>query len=248
MQETFFIADLHLAPEKPATIFLCLKFLAGRAQQASALYILGDLFEVWLGDDNDEPVYQDVLTALHNLTQRGVPVFVMHGNRDFLLGKGFVNATGCQLIPDPSVIDLYGVPTLLMHGDALCTLDTDYQAFRQQVRNPQWQQQFLAQPLSQRRILAQQARIQSKKLVRTKAEAVMDVTLESVIFALETHKVYHLIHGHTHKPAIHQFTYKGHAASRKVVGDWRDESAMVLRCTPSDCQLYQVLGIREAGV
>lgn len=241
MSETYFIADLHLAPKRPTLFALFSDFLAARAKAAEALYILGDLFEVWLGDDEDEPTYQPVLTALHNLTASGVPVFVMHGNRDFLLGKDFVAATGCQLINEEHIIDLYGTPTLLMHGDSLCTLDVEYQAFRKQVRNPQWQQQFLAQPLANRRILAQQARAQSQTKTQNTAEEIMDVTPEAVISAIEKHGVYHLVHGHTHRPAIHQLTVNGQTAYRRVVGDWRDDSAMILSCTPDGCQLVDLL-------
>ncbi len=240
MPETLFIADLHLDPKRPNTLTLCLDFLAGRARQAKALYILGDLFEVWLGDDDDEPAYQQVLTALHHLTASGVFVLVMHGNRDFLLGEGFVAATGCQLIDDPHIIDLDGTPTLLMHGDSLCTLDVDYQAFRQQVRNPQWQAQFLAKPLAQRRTFAQQARTHSQAKIQMTAEAIMDVAPDAVISALETHNVYQLIHGHTHRPAMHQLTVNGQTAYRRVVGDWRDESAIILSCTAEGCQLIDL--------
>ncbi|HDN25983.1 MAG TPA: UDP-2,3-diacylglucosamine diphosphatase [Thioploca sp.] len=244
MSETLFIADLHLDPKRPTPLALCLDFLAGRARQAEALYILGDLFEVWLGDDEDEPTYQQVLTALHNLTASGVPVFIMHGNRDFLLGEGFVAATGCQLLDEDHLIDLYGTPTLLMHGDSLCTLDVEYQAFRQQVRNPQWQKQFLAQPLAQRRRLAQQARAYSQTKAQNTAEAIMDVTPEAVIsafLALEKPGVYHLIHGHTHRPAVHQLTVNGQTAYRRVVGDWRDNSAVILICAQDGCQLVDLL-------
>lgn len=237
MPETLFIADLHLDSRWPAKTHLCLEFLAGRARQAEALYILGDLFEVWLGDDDDEPSYQSILTALHQLTTAGVVVSVMPGNRDFLLGKDFVKRTGCQLIPDPSVIDLYGVPTLLMHGDVLCTLDVDYQQFRQQVRHPIWQQQFLAQSLEQRRLLAKQVRNYSQTQTQTTAAAIMDVTTEAVITTLEAQGVYQLIHGHTHRAGQYPLKVKGLPACRWVVGEWHQPGATLLSCTPSSCQL-----------
>jgi UDP-2,3-diacylglucosamine hydrolase len=240
MSETLFIADLHLDPKRPIIIHRFLDFLAKRALKAEALYILGDLFEVWVGDDEDEPIYQDILTALHNLTASGVPVFIMHGNRDFLLGKDFVATTGCQLVKEPYLIDLYGTPTLLMHGDSLCTLDREYQAFRQQVRHPAWQAQFLAQPLAQRRKLAQQARAHSITKGQITAEAIIDVTPEAVISALETADVYNLIHGHTHRPAVHQLEIKGQSAHRWVVGDWRNDTAIILSCTPKNCQLIDL--------
>ncbi|EDN68467.1 UDP-2,3-diacylglucosamine hydrolase [Beggiatoa sp. PS] len=201
---------------------------------------MGDLFEVWVGDDEDEPIYQEILTALHHLTTGGVPVFVMHGNRDFLLGKDFAIATGCQLIDEPYFIDLYGIQALLMHGDSLCTLDIEYQAFRQQVRNPAWQAQFLAQPLAQRRKLAQQARAYSMTKGQTTAEAIMDVTPEAVISVLETAGVYALIHGHTHRPAEHQLEVNGQIAYRWVVGDWQDDTAIIFSCTPENGQLIDL--------
>ncbi|MDM8560249.1 UDP-2,3-diacylglucosamine diphosphatase [Candidatus Parabeggiatoa sp. HSG14] len=240
MSEILFIADLHLDPKRPTPMALCLKFLADYARQSEALYILGDLFEVWVGDDDDNPTYQKILAALHDLTTSGIPVYVMCGNRDFLLGEDFAKVTGCQVIPDSYLIDLYGVSTLLMHGDSLCTLDVEYQAFRQQVRNRKWQEQFLAQPLTQRHILAQQARTQSQAKTTTTLEAIMDVTSDAVISVLETHGVYHLIHGHTHRPFVHHLKVNGKNAIRRVVGDWRDDKAIILKCTPKNCQLINL--------
>ncbi len=245
MSETLFIADLHLDPKRPRSFNRCLTFLANRARQADALYILGDLFEVWLGDDDDEPSYQQILTALHHLTISGVPVFIMRGNRDFLLGTDFAKATGCQLIDDPYLIDLYHTPTLLMHGDMLCTRDVEYQTFRQQVRDPHWQQHFLAQPLAQRRLLAQHARAHSQAKNQNTAKDIMDVTPDAVISVLKTQGVYHLIHGHTHRPAIHQLIIDGQTAYRRVVGDWRDESAILLSCTPEGCQLIDLENVNQ---
>jgi len=238
MPKTLFIADLHLEPNRPIPLNYFKEFLANRVQQADALYILGDLFEVWLGDDQDEPTYQTIQTALYNVK---CPLFIMHGNRDFLLGADFAEATGSQLIKDPHLIDLYGTPTLLMHGDILCTQDKDYQAFRQQVRHPEWQKQFLAQPLAQRRILAQQARAQSQAKTQSTAENIMDVTPDAVVSALETHGVHQLIHGHTHRPAQHQLTINGQTAYRHVLGDWRDDSAKILSCTPETCELIDLI-------
>ncbi len=239
MPETLFISDLHLEPNRPIPLNYFKEFLANRVQQADALYILGDLFEVWLGDDQDEPTYQTIQTALQKVK---CPIFIMHGNRDFLLGTNFAETTGSQLIKDPHIIDLYGKPTLLMHGDTLCTQDKDYQAFRQQVRHPEWQKQFLAQPLAQRRILAQQARAQSQAKTKNTAEEIMDVTPEAVISALETHGVQQLIHGHTHRPAQHKLTIKGQkTAYRYVLGDWREDSAKILSCTTESCQLIDLI-------
>jgi UDP-2,3-diacylglucosamine hydrolase len=230
-EETLFISDVHLDLKKPEVIQLFSEFLADRAKFASTVYILGDLFEVWVGDDEDEPVYSSITAELRELRNSGVSVFIMHGNRDFLLGQKFRRASGCQLIPDFTKITVYGKPTLLMHGDTLCSLDMDYQAFRQQVRNPQWQQQFLSYPLEKRRILAQQARQHSIHQTETYDSAMMDVTQESVESAFKTYKVYNLIHGHTHKPACHELMINSRLAHRYVLGDWHEKSAIILSCT-----------------
>ena len=232
--ETLFIADLHLSPTRPNSLNLVLEFLSGRAKQAEALYILGDLFEVWVGDDDDEPAYKSVLTALHNLT---IPVFVMHGNRDFLLGKQFAEATDCQLIPDYHVINLYGKSTLLLHGDTLCTLDTNYQAFRQQVRDPNWQQFFLSQPLEVRRKLAKEARDSSQAKTKNTNIEIMDVTAEAVREQLDKYNVTQLIHGHSHRANVHEVD--GHI--RWVVGDWNEDSAIILSYDADGCRLVDLL-------
>ncbi len=232
--ETLFIADLHLSPTRPDSLKLALEFLSGRVKQAESLYILGDLFEVWVGDDDDEPIYKSVLTALQNLT---IPIFVMHGNRDFLLGEQFTKATGCQLIPDYHVIDLYGKLTLLLHGDTLCTLDTDYQAFRQQVRDPNWQQFFLSQSLEIRKKLAKEARNSSQAKTKNTNFEIMDVTAESVHEQLGKYNVTQLIHGHTHRPNCHEVD----GNTRWVVGDWNKDSAIILSCDADGCRLVNLL-------
>jgi len=240
-QNTLFIADLHLTPQLPDLLNQFIQFLTDPAKYWEKIYILGDLFEVWLGDDEDEPAYQQVIQNLRTLTAQGTLVFVMRGNRDFLLDQQFSQMTGCQLMTDLTVIDLYGTPTLLMHGDTLCTKDTAYQAFRQQVRSPQWQQQFLAQPLAQRRLIAQQARLQSQQYTQQIADEIMDVTQSEVIRVMQQYDVINLIHGHTHRPAIHQFLINEQSAWRKVVGAWHKQKCLGLHCTPIDCQLKRVI-------
>lgn len=237
MSETLFIADLHLHPQQPATLALFVAFLKGQARDLEKLYILGDLFEVWLGDDDDEPVYQEVIKQLHRLSEAGTAIKVLQGNRDFLLGQGFSERTGCELLPESSVIDVYGTPTLIMHGDTLCTLDEAYQTFRKQVHNPEWQAQILAQPLAQRRLFAKQARQQSQMHTQGSSETIMDVTPAAVVNALTSHGVMNLIHGHTHRPAIHEINILGESAQRWVVGDWQESGAIVLHCTPQTQQL-----------
>lgn len=245
MSETLFIADLHLHPKQPNTLALFTAFLKGAARDLEKLYILGDLFEVWLGDDDDEPAYQDIIKQLRRLSEAGTAIKVLQGNRDFLLGQGFSERTGCELLPESSVIDVYGTPTLIMHGDTLCTLDAAYQAFRKQVHNPEWQAQILSQPLAQRRMFAKQARQQSQMHTQSSSETIMDVTPETVINALHRYGVMNLIHGHTHRPAVHEIDILGEPARRWVVGDWQESGAIVLHCTP---QTHQLMRLSSKGL
>jgi UDP-2,3-diacylglucosamine hydrolase len=233
---TLFIADLHLSEQRPHIVELFLQFLREEAAGAEALYILGDLFEVWLGDDAVPPFLHPVVAALAALPQRGVPVYVMVGNRDFLLGAGFEALSGCTLLPDPMVIDLYGTPTLLMHGDTLCTDDVEYQRFRALVRSPQWQTDFLAKSVAERQAFAKHARAESRAAMRDKAEEIMDVNARAVVEAFRTHQVRRLIHGHTHRPAEHKLQIDDHEATRIVLGDWYEHSS-VLRCDQKACRL-----------
>lgn len=233
---TLFISDLHLSGEQPDTIGLFLAFLADRAPQAEALYILGDLFEAWLGDDLLLPGYGPVLEAMKRLSDSGTRLYVMHGNRDFLLGERFEQLSGATLINDPCVIDLYGTPTLLMHGDLLCSDDIPYQAMRQQLRDPQWIDAFLARTPQERIDFARELRERSRKETGEKAEAIMDVNTETVVRYLREHQVHQLIHGHTHRPAVHRFELDGQTASRYVLHDWYG-SGGVLVCDQAGCTL-----------
>lgn len=233
---TLFISDLHLTEERPEIITLFRAFLREEATQAEALYILGDLFEAWLGDDAVLPGIKPVLNELSALTKKGVPVFVMVGNRDFLIGKQFEKITGCQLLSDPSVVNLYGTDTLLMHGDTLCTDDVDYQEFRKQVRSPAWQSAALAKTIEERIAMAREARAESQARTQEKSEDIMDVNAEAVTEAFREHSIDQLIHGHTHRPAIHQLTVDGAPATRIVLGDWYDQSS-VLRVSENGFEL-----------
>ena len=236
MTETLFISDLHLSDERPEITALFLRFLQNDAARARALYILGDLFEVWLGDDAVLPAYQPVIDGISALTAGGVPVYVMHGNRDFLIGERFVQLSGCRLLEDPTVIELDGKRTLLMHGDTLCTDDVEYQHFRTQVRNPDTQRQFLALPINERIALAKHYRQESRERSRSKTEEIMDVNQGAVMDIMRRHEVYQMIHGHTHRPAVHSFTLDNHSAQRIVLGDWY-EQASILRCSLGKCGL-----------
>ena len=223
---TLFISDLHLQPSQPRLLDACLCFLDERARGSDALYILGDLFEAWIGDDDDAVWINDFVAALQQLRASGTALYFMHGNRDFLLGKNFAARCGMQLLSEAIVIDLYGRPALLMHGDTLCTEDKDYLAFRAQVRNPQWQQMALSTPLEQRRQLAAQLRQQSKMAASNKAADIMDVTPAEVARVIAENNVDLLIHGHTHRPARHELIVNGQPAERIVLGDWRDGDCM----------------------
>jgi len=233
---TLFIADLHLSGERPHIVHLFRAFLNKEARQADALYILGDLFEAWLGDDAVPPDMVDVLHDINHLTKNGVPVYVMVGNRDFLLGAGFETMTGCTLLPDPSVVNLYGTDTLLMHGDTLCTDDVDYQAVRKQIRSPQWQQAILAKSIEERIQIAREARAESRARTREKSDDIMDVNVQAVENAFRAHGVNRLIHGHTHRPAVHESTIDNKTMTRIVLGDWYDR-ASVLRVTADATEL-----------
>lgn len=224
---TLFISDLHLDGSRPEITELFLEFLEEEAAKASALYILGDFFEVWIGDDDDDLHHAQVMAGLKALSSSGVPVHLMHGNRDFLIGKRFAERTGVKLLADPTVIDLGG-PTLLMHGDTLCTDDLQYQKARRFLRNRLVQGIYLALPLSLRRRIAAYARAKSKTDTAAKASYIMDVNQQAVEEAMRQHGVTRLIHGHTHRPAIHRFKSRdGKAMERIVLGDWYDQSSIL---------------------
>lgn len=227
---TLFISDLHLCAQRPAITELFLTFLRGRAPQAEALYILGDLMEYWIGDEAMAlPEHQAIIHGLTQLTASGVPVYLMHGNRDFLMGQEFMRATGCQLLHDPCIIDLYQQRVLLMHGDSLCTDDVDYIAFRKMVRDPAWQQKVLAMSVPERIELSRQLRQDSQVAMADKKPEIMDVNQQTVEAVMREHGVTHLIHGHTHRPGEHQFQLDGQTVTRTVLGDWYEQGS-VLSC------------------
>lgn len=223
----YFISDLHLEARRPDISQAFLYWLANDARRANTLYILGDLFEVWVGDDYCDEFTTGVIAGLKALSDTGTNVFVMHGNRDFLLAEGFAKATGCTLLPDPSIIQLGQEKVLLMHGDSLCTLDKEYMAFRQQARNPQWISNLLSRPLNERLEVARQLRDASQRSNQHKSKEIMDVTPDEVIKVMQEHQVLHLIHGHTHRPAVHHLKINKQTAIRRVLGDW-DQQGWVL--------------------
>lgn len=221
-----FISDLHLAPQAPGVTRLFLDFLGGRARAAEQLFILGDLFEAWPGDDcledPEDSFAADIVDALHALASTGVCVSVMHGNRDFLLGNHFAARSGVRLLPDPYVLSLPAWQFVLSHGDALCTDDHDYQAFRALARRPDWQATFLGKSLPERKAMAIAARQQSKSAKRDKADYLMDVNAGATDDFLRAHGYATLIHGHTHRPATHDHLVDGIHVERWVLADWQE--------------------------
>lgn len=238
---TLFVSDLHLDPSRPEITRLFGEFLDGEARGADALYILGDLFEAWVGDDDPSETGAFVAGKLKALSDDGVPVAFMHGNRDFLLGEAYARRAGMALLEDPTRIELDGKPVLLMHGDTLCTDDVAYQQFRAQTRDPAWQAQFLSQPLAARLAFAQQARAASQARQGELRDAgtmetITDVSPAAVDAAFAEHGVDTIIHGHTHRPAVHELTVDGRPRRRIVLGDWYEQGS-VLRASPQGFEL-----------
>jgi len=224
---TLFASDLHLDGGAPWAIDAFLAFLDGPAREADALYLLGDLFEAWVGDDDDDGANARACDGLARLTTAGTTVYAIHGNRDFLLGEGFERRTGAKLLPDPVSLDLHGVPTLLSHGDVFCTEDLPYQELRSIVRQPGWQRRFLSLPLATRRELANAARAGSKEHTDRQVPVLMDVNPDAVVRAMQATGARRLVHGHTHRPAIHRFEVDGMPAERVVLAPWYEAASCV---------------------
>jgi UDP-2,3-diacylglucosamine hydrolase len=218
--DTLFISDLHLDHAEPAVVAQFREFLATEAREANALYILGDLFELWIGDDDPAPLAREVTAALRTLSDAGVAIHVMQGNRDFLLGEAFCTAAGARLLEDPLLLTLHGQRVLVTHGDALVTDDVPYQKFRALVRDPAWRRAFLALSLDQRRALAAEARAGSREHVARQSMEIMDVNADAVAAAMDAAGVDLLLHGHTHRPAIHRLESGAQVRTRIVLGDW----------------------------
>ncbi len=215
-----FISDLHLSAERPAMTALFETFMTRRVSPGDALYVLGDLFEVWLGDDAASPDQLTALKMMRAAALRGIRIYFMHGNRDFLAGAAFETMSGCRILPDPTVIHLGDEPVLLMHGDTLCTDDVDYQAWRLKVRQPAFMNQFLLMKVEERMKIAEHYRAESERITRDKPMAIMDASQAAIESAMRAHGVRRMIHGHTHRQAIHDFTLDGAPAQRIVLGDW----------------------------
>jgi len=241
MAPILFISDLHLNADEPETVERFRHFCRNIAPQAQALYILGDFFEYWAGDDDmAEPFNHGIVEELRQLSTKIPHIHLLHGNRDFLLGADFAAAAGVTLLPDPTLIDLFGRPTIITHGDALCTDDVAYQQFRAMVRNPQWQAQFLAQPLVVRKAIAEDLRRKSEASKQEKSAAIMDVNPEAVTDLFRRFPdAQDLIHGHTHRPACHTLNIDASDHRRWVLPDWYEGKWGYLRCTSSEWRLIQ---------
>lgn len=255
MTQTFFVSDLHLDHKKPHVIAAFCRFLEG-ISGADALYILGDLFDYWIGDDDPAIGLKPVMNSLRELTLAGTPAFFIHGNRDFLVGKAFANYTQCKILPETSIVSLYGTPTIIMHGDTLCTDDVAYQKYRAKARSKWVQKTLLLLSTKQRLKIAARLRDKSASAIRGKQPEIMDVNQNTVEQVMLSHKVQCLIHGHTHRPAIHNFTINGNAYKRIVLGDWYETAAdqlsstqdkeqavawgSVLKCTPDEMKLEKI--------
>ena len=244
MDHCLFISDLHLCDSRPHISQAFISFLAETASHAQALYILGDLFEYWAGDDSiTSGVHSAIIRALKKLSRQSVNIYFMHGNRDFLLGADFAKATGATWLADPSLVTLYGKPVLLSHGDALCTDDVAYQTFRQEVRSAAWKNQFLSQPLTKRTAYIEQLRAKSELEKSRKSMQIMDVNAAAVEHLLSAHHYPPLfIHGHTHRPNKHALALQGHDCERWVLGDWYEQGSY-LKLTANGCHMQALRAI-----
>ncbi|MGD2119409.1 MAG: UDP-2,3-diacylglucosamine diphosphatase [Chromatiales bacterium] len=228
MTESLFISDLHLCDSRPAALTLFEKFIRGRARQAGNLFILGDLFDAWVGDDDDSQTATRVQQALRQLSENGTAVHIMHGNRDFLIGERFCQQSGASLLPDPFVLQEMPQPILLTHGDLLCTDDVNYQQARRMRTDPAWIEDFLARPLTERKLLAEQYRQQSGEAKSLLAVDIMDANEVTVLDFFRLYQVSFMIHGHTHRPATHEHRLGGKTAIRIVLAEWHDDLGMAL--------------------
>ncbi len=238
MPQILFVSDLHLDNKRPHIIAAFCRFLQ-EVSDTDALYILGDLFEYWIGDDDPAVGLQSAINSLRDLSLSGIPVFFIHGNRDFLVGNAFANSTHCKILPEETIVELYGTPTLIMHGDTLCTDDIAYQKYRAKARNKWIQKTLLLLSVKQRLKIAERLRNKSITATQGKPSYIMDVNQNAVEQVMLNHNVQCLIHGHTHRPSIHDFTINGKAYKRIVLGDWYEQGS-VLRCTPNGMDLETI--------
>lgn len=224
---TLFISDLHLEADRPDIADQFLRFLETEALHADALYILGDLFERWVGDDDPNQHYAWIKQGLRKLTRKNIPVFFMHGNRDFMIGDDFALETGIEILADPNIAEIHGQKVLLSHGDAYCTDDVEYQAVRKMTRDPQWQAMMMAKTLEERLQFAEQARADSKLHGDNISDIIVDVNQVAIESAFRDADVKLMLHGHTHRPNVHELEIDGQPARRIVLGDWYEHGSVV---------------------
>ena len=225
--KTFFISDIHISEQYPEIGEQLIDFLENQAQQSDALYILGDLFEYWLGDDDTNPQYKKIKSALKLFTDKRTPTYFMHGNRDFLIGEKFARETNITILPDPSIIELYGEKVLISHGDIFCTDDIEYQSSRKLTRDPNWQKMILGKSLKERKVFAHESRKKSSIYTQKTNEMLMDVNQNEINKTFKEYDLNQIIHGHTHKPAIHNSMINGEPHKRIVLGDWYEQGSVL---------------------
>ena len=228
MSDAFFISDLHLSSKRPAVFTLFLQFLQNVVKPENHLYILGDLFDVWIGDDDLTPPIPEIILSIRRCVDSGAMIYLMHGNRDFLIGERFASATGCMLLEDPAIVDLQGIPTLLMHGDLLCSDDTDYHEARTELRKPDFIEMIMSKSIAERHAIAAEYRRRSCEVISLKPADIMDVNQQTVERYMLENQVVQLIHGHTHRPAVHEFELEQKAAKRIVLADWHEHGGCYL--------------------
>lgn len=239
-KKTLFISDLHLQANHPVITNTFLKLLQSTDSSVDGLYILGDLFETWIGDDDDSPFHQQIIQAMQAATQRGLKIYFMAGNRDFLIGKKFLQETGCHLLSEEEKINLYGIPVLLMHGDTLCTKDIAYLKWREKCQTAVWRNLFLLLPLSVRRYIATKLRAKSAAYTKSMQSDDLDATPDEVIRVMKKHHVLTLIHGHTHRPAMHELLVDGAAAMRIVLDAWHDHGSVLVWDENGEKELIEI--------
>ena len=236
---TVFLSDIHISDQHPEISEHFKEFLLNEKSKINTIYILGDLFEYWLGDDDPNPSYGEIKLLLKKLSQKGLSIFFIHGNRDFLIGEKFAEEAGCHILRDPKVIDLFGKKVLISHGDIFCKDDKKYQSFRDQTRDPEWKKSILGKPLHFREEFAKQARLESIKHTSSKKNEIMDVNKDEILKMYEKYNVDIIIHGHTHRPAIHDVFFNGRNCQRIVLGDWYEQGS-ILKCDETGFDLIKL--------
>ena len=236
---TLFLSDLHVSDQHPEISEHLEEFLLEEGSKADTIFVLGDLFEYWLGDDDPNPLFKEIKQLFKKLSDKNISIFFMHGNRDFLIGESFAEETGCHILHDPHVIDLYGKKILISHGDIFCTDDKEYQLFRNQTRDPAWKESILSKSLSFREEFAKKARLESSKHTSSKKNEIMDVNKDEILKMYEKYNVDLIIHGHTHRPAIHDIFFNGKNCQRIVLGDWYEQGS-ILWCDETGFDLIQL--------